>query len=926
MNIRKPSFVAIGLFVGLLQASANAAIQQRYYVTTASSGCDDTLGTEAVPFCTLTAARNAVRYFLAHNTLTGDIVVYLRGGIYEIDGPLDLGPEDSGQVTGTGTHYVIYTSYPGELAMLSAGKRLPPGGWAGPASDGTFSISLPNISDFRQLYVNGRRAVRARHPNAGIYYYLPTTQDITITNHTGGINLPAGSLSGIPFIEDSIEISIPIEWMHKRLRITSLSSNPDGTVKANINMAEWSGVVNGKQGNQDYSGRQYWLENAKQFLDAPGEFYWDQANHVLYYKPWPEQDMATAEVVVPIHESIFKLNGSLGSSPANTNPVSHIKIQNLVLAHTNWTRPNLYGFVDVQANSLMPPGDEAGTWPVDTQYRHNFRKDRVPGAIHASTADDIVISGNRFARLGGTAILFTMGGDSNLIAENSIIDVAGGGIEIGNDANAPLNTRMFPSNNKITNNFISRIGLDYFGSVGILGYYTIAQEVSNNELSCLPYSGISHGWGWGTPSSGLIGNNVIKNNTVRAYGNRVRDGGGIYLTGPENASTIHHNYLTEQNKTINAQNGGAIFPDEASAGFTFDSNVIDSAPRWLYIWARSVHDIKISNSYVDTLQSVNNGVDITIKDTAGPSWDSVQRAAVNTIISAAGLSSAARTPRPDVPADIVVDDADPCFSARSGQWLIGGLSGNYGGGYVYAATKSSAPATATARWRPILPTDGQYVVSAWTAPGTDRATGAVYEIYTNSTPVLSAPVDQSKTRQWFDLGSYAFTAGAKSYVDLSNVSGGGTYIEADALRFRGEVIVDNESYRAGAVFGDWVTSSTLSAKYGDNYRYAPGSTAATATAAFRWTPLLTAAGNYRVHAFSAADPGRATRANYTVFSPLQAQRTVPIDQRNNGSKWSLVTCMYFPAGTGSYVQLSNENSDGVIEADAVKFEPVAVCP
>src|SRR5690606_36192531 len=155
---------------------------------------------------------------------------------------------------------------------------------------------------------------------------------------------------------------------------------------------------------------------------------------------------------------------------------------------------NRHGFVDVQANSLVP-ADLAGA--VDELYRHRQRKDRVPAAFQADTADAITLRGCRFARLGGTGVMFTHGGDDNVIEGCSFYDLAAGGIELGEDAVKPVNPRLFPRRNRIANNFLAHIGEDYFGSVAVLGYYTDASVIAHNELANLPYTAVSQGWGWG---------------------------------------------------------------------------------------------------------------------------------------------------------------------------------------------------------------------------------------------------------------------------------------------------------------------------------------------------------------------------------------------------------------------------------------------
>lgn len=871
-----------------------AATQATFYVAPAPVGNDANPGTEGAPFATVGKARDVVRNYLASQSITGNVVIYLRGGVYELDEPLTLTVQDSGK----NQNYVVYSSYPGEVAQLSGGKRLTTGSWALDAGS-VYRTTVPAGTDFRQLYVDERRATRARKPNAGEYLSFPTEKQ------ADGFNIPLGTLDGVTNPADKVEFAVPIEWMHKRLRIASASPS-GGYTRAVINPIEWDDVNNQPQAKRDYNGRQYWLENAREFLDSPGEFYLNTSTNTLYYRPWPGQDMATAEVVRPVHESLFILKGSFAA------PVHHIKFENLMLTHTGWTRPNKYGFVDVQANSLIPspPNDNK-----DTQYRHDQRKDRIPAAIHATTADNIVIRGNRFARLGGTAVLFTMGGNDNQVVGNTIVDVSGGGVEFGNDAYKPVDTRMFPRRNAVQNNFLARIGQEYFGSVGILGYYTDHQVLQNNELNCLPYTGISQGWGWGSPDPADSQDNRIENNLIRTYGNRLRDGGGIYTTGSQPDSFITGNYLADMNAAVSGNIGGALYPDEGTKYFDIGSNVVNGAARWLHLWTTSIQHNNVHDTYSSTAAMLNAGSNNTVAPATVVTDGNWPQAALNIMANAGIQAPFVSAKNAPVPADVVIDDTDLCAAQLSGTWYwSGGLSGKYGSGYWYAPTTNGA-ATATARWRAVLPQDGVYKVFAWYASNADRATAAPFKVVFNGGS-STVTRDQRNGNGWVLLGSWPFRAGADGYVEVSNNSPG-TYVEADAVRFVGDTIVGSGSYRAVVQSGVWATAASVSNPYAASFRYAAA--AATETATFRWTPLLPMAGNYKVYVWSSGQPNFATNATYTLRGAGSPQ-SVSVNQTINGNGWVLLGTQFFNAGSSGHVELSNRANGTYVGADAMRFE------
>jgi hypothetical protein len=135
-----------------------AQVYATFYVST--SGSDSDPGTERAPFQTLERSRTAVRSITA--AMTGDIVVYLKNGLYVLPDTVTFGAGDSG----LNGFRVFYAADPGARPVLSGGQRIT--GWI-PAGQGLYRAPVGALR-FRQLYVNGSRAVRARTPDAGSYY------------------------------------------------------------------------------------------------------------------------------------------------------------------------------------------------------------------------------------------------------------------------------------------------------------------------------------------------------------------------------------------------------------------------------------------------------------------------------------------------------------------------------------------------------------------------------------------------------------------------------------------------------------------------------------------------------------------------------------------------------------------------------------
>lgn len=708
------------------------AAEPRFHVAPRPAGDDAHDGSVAAPFATLDRARRAVRDVLVSGPLHEDVVVELRAGRYELAAPVRFDPEDSG----SDGFDVVYRAAPGAVVELSGGHVVT--GWTR-EGEGLFRAEVGRDVDFRQLWIDGRRAIRARSPNAGQTFTLPEEKQ------ANGFDLPRGQLEGVALQPGRTEISVAIAWMHKRLRIQGTAPGPTpDRVRSIIAEPEWDAVTRQPQGDRRYRERHYWLENAPEFLDAPGEFFLDRDTGSLRYRPRPWEKLPEAQVIRPELETLILLAGRLDA------PVHHLRFEGLTFVETGWTRPNHAGFVDVQANSLVPADPAAA---VDPQYRHRQRKNRIPAAFQAVTADHIVLRDCRFARLGGTGVMFLHGGDDNRIEGNSFFDLSAGAIELGEDAARPVNPRLFPRRNQITNNLISRIGQDYFGSVAILVYYAEGTLISHNQIDAVPYTGISVGWGWDNPPAPpeARGNRIV-GNRVSNYMRRLDDGGGIYTTGRQPGSEIRGNYLLRMlPPDPHTKAGGALYPDQCTEGFTIDHNVVSEAVRWLYIWNPNIRENRVEANYADTTARRNDGTNNEVEP-VHLMQDGAWPPAAREIVAQAGLEPRiAESMTVAAPFTLLDDSLGLALQRVSGEWqTLADPTGGRGG-----SVSSSKDPQAFARWAPLIPSRGRYELSVWSAPPAGTAEFVIH--FTGGVERRVVPVPDRPG--WVRLGEFSFETG-----------------------------------------------------------------------------------------------------------------------------------------------------------------------
>jgi hypothetical protein len=165
----------------------------------------------------LAGAREKIRTL--NSTMSGHLVVCLHGGTYFFDSTFRLGSDDSGN----NGFSVIWQAAPGEKPVLSGGKEIT--GWS--LYDNKNNIWKTNVGtlNFRQLYVNGQRAVRARTPNMTDVMDKGTYARILSWNNFRPA-IPAHLLSEVKEIQ-KVEFCVNMYWQHFRYRIDSYTVNGD---------------------------------------------------------------------------------------------------------------------------------------------------------------------------------------------------------------------------------------------------------------------------------------------------------------------------------------------------------------------------------------------------------------------------------------------------------------------------------------------------------------------------------------------------------------------------------------------------------------------------------------------------------------------------------------------------------------------------
>ena len=569
-------FVAFATFC-LVGSLGFAQEQATFYV--APSGSDANPGTEAAPFKTITKAQKAVREI--NGSMTGDIVVYLREGTYQLNSTVNFDERDGGK----DGHYVRYKAYKGENPLITGGKPIT--GWT--IHDETNNIWKAEGVDglFRQMYVNGKKAIRARFPNlksngdhnffrlnkvdsAGSAFLL-NNSDIGETNWKN---------------QNKIEIHLMIAWAESILRLDSIKSQ--GNVSRYVPREPERGKLFrrkypmlGTAFMSDPPKQQvYYLENAYEFIDAPGEWYLDETTGTVYYKAREGENMGTANVVAPNINTLFSILGK-----DTKTKVGYMEFDGLHFAHSNYLRPSEEGFLDLQAGmfniEVMEENGRLGS--------NKFLLWRPDAGFRVENAHHMKIRNCTFTQMAANGLDMVSGTNDDLVEGNVFYEIGANGIMLGKFSQDSLTEIHIPYNptdkdeistrDTLRYNLITNVTNEHQGAVGIGAGYPRYVVIENNEVSYTNYSGISVGYGW-TKSETAMTNNKINKNNIHHISRLLCDSGPIYtLSNQGTGSEIKENYLHDYGASEWSDYWVLpIYLDEGSSGFTVENNSYKNSP------------------------------------------------------------------------------------------------------------------------------------------------------------------------------------------------------------------------------------------------------------------------------------------------------------------------------------------------------------
>ncbi len=460
------------------------------------------------PVATLERARDLARAARTAGGPTGRVEVHLHRGPYRRTEPLVLSHEDSGT--------------PEAPAVWRGSDPVPPvitgleplnGVWESGAG-GVWTLRVQPGVTFRQLFCDGLRLSRTRWPKEGflsVYAFAGEGEE----DHRRRFRFLKGDVWRWKNLHD-VEFVIIHNWSESRLFVEAIDEATDtvaftGSAAYPFDFGGWNA---------------YYVENLKEALDQPGQWYLDRQESVLYLIPPPGvADPNGAEFAVPAAGAVLELRGTASEA------VHNIHFEGIAFSGTRWHVP-LTGYANgggAEGPHVRPAAitlEHAGDCDI-----HNCLIDATAGyAVELNACDRCAVTHSEIREAGGGGVIMIDGAD-NTVADCHIHDC----------------------------------GKLYFGGTGIVNPTGVRTHIRHNHIHHMPYCGI-RGGNWG----GEL-HEIIEYNHVHHVMLLLDDGAGIFNAGI--GSIIRNNLVHD---CVGGRRGFALglYLDEFRTGVVMEKNVV----------------------------------------------------------------------------------------------------------------------------------------------------------------------------------------------------------------------------------------------------------------------------------------------------------------------------------------------------------------
>lgn len=275
-------------------------------------------------------------------------------------------------------------------------------------------------------------------------------------------------------------------------------------------------------------GARFCLQGRPEFLDAPGEFYYDSAIGTLYYYPFDGLSPNGRNIYAPSFVTMISLRGSSSSA------VQNITFDGISFLHGGASRED----------------------------------DRTGAIMLNYSTKNIIFEACRLENLGSIGISVTAN-SSGIIVHNSLLQNIGSyGIYIGGNSSGDISHEHL-----ILNNRLSRIGQLVGHGDAIFLSQSSRSYIAHNQISDTRRHSIELVASWdGNETTNFTRSNLVEYNDVSLGNTDSEDTGLIYMWGYVWRNVVRYNRVHDSLHPL--EEGSGIYLDGWSVGTTVDSNVV----------------------------------------------------------------------------------------------------------------------------------------------------------------------------------------------------------------------------------------------------------------------------------------------------------------------------------------------------------------
>ena len=730
-------YYALAAALALLPAALTAATE----IHIAPSGNDANPGTAVQPVATPRGAQDRVRTLIQAG-LSDSVEVIFAAGTYVMAAPLELRPEDSG----TAAFPVIWKAAAGAEVVLSGGRQIT-STWTTDGG-GIWHTDLagvglgPNQWNFRQLFINGSQAMRARFPNV--------TEDNPFLYATGASGDPKGAYDHLVITPSLIKASwgtaadaqinvVPqSRFFNQWNTVTGVNTT---TGRIDIADSERHRLIN--------SGSWFWIEGIHEELDQPGEWFLNPTTGRLYYMPPTGVNPNNLDIVAPFLNRIVNVKGDVN---AGTH-VANVTFDGLKFRHTTFT----LGHIEAR---------------VHTDTAIMFENTNSSSVINCD-----------FENIGGYALWLHLDSQHNVFDRNTVRYSGGGGVlltgsRLGYMDDSKVYTpgtaaaKVAPILNRITRNTVEHCGrIRYYGG----GVHLDSRPFS---MTMAPGNYIAHNHFNDLSRNGVFafrnqGGNVVEYNHIHNAMQTTIDGGCIHFATMNTLNAPNHirnnwlydawGYNRKPNDTPERKLANGIFLDWDTSNTIVKDN-------WIY-------------NIVGGAVKVIFGGNQNVTQSDNPSSETVITPPFVKEIGPDGTATHGIDMETNKLTGSIISYTDTANFSKTGTWKEETATGIVNL-FEFEFLTGTAAAPSQATFKLPITEDGTYQISLLYKPGTDRA---------SKVPVTIDHADGIANVRWnmkrgsrfgfaVPVGTFRFVASETNTVTLGTTGTDGKVI-VDSVAF-----------------------------------------------------------------------------------------------------------------------------------------------